>query len=86
MNIGAQEAQVRSARPETAETASLQGGPPAQPEPEAGEPTLEEPTPDEPIPDPPRPSRRRFAWIGTLASLALFAASLFVLWHIAVRC
>jgi hypothetical protein len=26
--------------------------------------------------------RRRFAWIGTLASLALFGASLVVLWHI----
>ena len=30
----------------------------------------------------PSPARRRFAWIGTVASLLIFAASLFVLWHI----
>lgn len=36
-------------------------------------------------PDPgPRPQRshRRFAWVGTAASIAIFAASLFVLWHL----
>lgn len=41
------------------------------------------PPPDEPTPDKGGSVRRRFAWIGTVASLALFAASLFVLWHIA---
>ena len=30
----------------------------------------------------PRRQRRRFAWIGTAASLAIFAASIYVLWHI----
>src|SRR5215217_3063565 len=29
--------------------------------------------------------RRRFAWIGTAASLAIFAASIYVLWHMAAE-
>ena len=29
----------------------------------------------------PRRQRRRFAWIGTAASLVIFAASIYVLWH-----
>jgi len=48
-----------------------------------GEPAAIEPAPLEAAPDPGGPSRRRFAWIGTVASLTLFGASLFVLWHIA---
>lgn len=34
------------------------------------------------LPDGSRKRRRRFAWIGTAASLAIFATSLVVLWHI----
>ena len=33
----------------------------------------------------PRRQRRRFAWIGTAASLAIFAASIYVLWHMAAE-
>ena len=33
----------------------------------------------------PRRQRRRFAWIGTAASLAIFAASIYVLWHMAAQ-
>src|SRR3954453_20413120 len=32
-----------------------------------------------------RRQRRRFAWIGTAASLAIFAASIYVLWHMAAE-
>lgn len=51
-------------------------------------PVRPEPAEAPPVPDEPRPaeggwSRQRFAWLGTAASLLIFAASLFVLWHIA---
>ena len=77
MNVAVKSEEVRSARPEPAEALPPRAGS-ALDDAAPGEPPPTEPTPDEG----PR-SRRRFAWIGTLASLALFAASLFVLWHIA---
>ncbi len=82
MNVVAQEAKVRLSRPEPAEPLS----PAAEPTsgaPAPGAPAPDDPSPVEPTPDEGPSSRRRFAWIGTAASLALFAASLFVLWHIA---
>src|SRR3954453_18910296 len=58
-----------------------------RPESRRGRMTLSKPDPDlqASASHGPRRQRRRFAWIGTAASLPIFAASIYVLWHMAAE-